>query len=575
MLVRVDYKLVIAFVVTIFLFVVMVAITIHNNKENLELSKEMERTNYMMKYLEDLHLSSQNLVNSYLAYSINPSSSKFQNIEESRHLAESSKVELLELSKQNSELTDSVFDMVYYLEAIINYSDQVVASVKSNTGQDQVILSNDIGSSNLELLSNKIHSLENFGRAKLRKLESTQKGTSESAIKRNNIYAGLCLALVITIFTLLQRDMNKRSILEEQLRTFNLRLEADIAKKTQEVNQVFERISDGYFLLNRQGLCTYVNAQGAFQLGLSKNEVLGKHFGELYSSTEAIPDTHRFDVLMESRANVNGEFTDIRTNKIFEYYAYPFNEGMSIFLRDITERKKAREELIRSNEKFKLINEQLRNLSVYLQKVREDERTHIAREIHDELGQILTGIKLDLSWLQSKVEDCSDDAKKRLNATIDLTNSAIKSVRKIATDLRPVILDDFGLIAAIEWQTKQFAERTNLSVHLNLPETEWSFSKDFSTIVFRICQEALTNVARHAHATEVNVSVDIEKGSLLLRIADNGVGINGDKKVGSLGLIGMRERAESMGGKLNVVNLPEGGVLLELKIPYSNEISFS
>lgn len=522
MLVRVDYKLVIAFVVTIFLFVVMVAITIHNNKENLELSKEVERTNYMMKYLEDLHLSSQNLVNSYLAYSINPSSSKLQNIEESRLLAEASKVELLELSKENAELTDSVFEMVYYLEAIIKYSDQVVAGVKSKTGQDQVILSNDIGSSNLELLSNKIHALENLGRSKLRKLESTQKATSESAIKRNNIYAGLCLALVITIFTLLQRDMNKRSMLEEQLRSFNSRLEADIARKTQEVNQVFERISDGYFLLNKQGLCTYVNAQGAFQIGLSKSEVLGKHFGELYASSENIPDTHRFDVLMESRANVNGEFTDIRTNKIFEYYAYPFNEGMSVFLRDITERKKSREELIRSNEKFKLINEQLRNLSVYLQKVREDERTHIAREIHDELGQILTGIKLDLSWLQSKVEECSDDAKKRLSATIDLTNSAIKSVRKIATDLRPVILDDFGLIAAIEWQTKQFAERTNLNVNLNLPETEWSFSKDFSTIVFRICQEALTNVARHAHATEVNVSVDIEKGNLFLRIADNG-----------------------------------------------------
>lgn len=575
MLVRVDYKLVIAFVVTIFLFVVMVAITIHNNKENLELSKEVEETNYMMKYLEDLHQGSQNLVNNYLAYAINPSADKLENIKASKSIAELSKVELLNLSKNNVELTDSVFDMIYYLESIINFSDDVVSSVQSKSSNTERLLSNDEGARNFGLLSAKIQALENLGRNKLRKLESTQKATSEDAIKRNNIYAGLCLALVITIFTLLQRDMNKRSMMEEQLRSFNSRLEADIAKKTQEVNQVFERISDGYFLLNRQGLCTYVNAQGAFQLGLSKSDLIGKHFGELYSSTESIPDTHRFDVLMESKANVNGEFTDERTNKIFEYYAYPFSEGMSIFLRDITERKRAREELIRSNEKFKLINEQLRNLSVYLQKVREDERTHIAREIHDELGQILTGIKLDLSWLQPKVEQCSEEAKKRLVATIDLTNSAIKSVRKIATDLRPVILDDFGLIAAIEWQAKQFAERTNLKVNINLPETEWSFSKDFSTIVFRICQEALTNVARHAHATEVDVSVDIEKGNLFLRIADNGVGINGDKKIGSLGLIGMRERAESMGGKLNIVNLPDGGVLLELKIPYANEISFS
>lgn len=575
MIVRVDYKLVIAFVITIFLFVVMVAITVHNNQKNMALSKEVESTNYLMKHLEELSQHTQSVVSSYRSYVFFQSEEYIKNFVNEKSRLDSTKNHLLQISQANPELSDSIISLLVLTETIVQHGKEVIRDVQDNNDRSAFLSQNMEINNKLNEFLSAVLNLENEGRKRLRGLESLQRETSESAIKRNNIYAGMCLILVITIFSLLQRDMNKRRIMEDQLRLFNARLEQDVAKKTAEVNQVFERVSDGYFLFNTSGICTYVNAQAVVQLEVPKNQIIGRHFSELYRVDEEIPKSHRFDVLMQTKANVYSEIREIKTGKTFEYYAYPFEEGMSIFLRDVTEVKKAKEELIRSNEKFKLINEQLRNLSIYLQKVREDERSHIAREIHDELGQLLTGIKLDLSWVKSKEPELSEEVTNRLNAAVELTNNAIRSVRKIATDLRPVVLDDFGLIAAIEWQAKQFAERTQLKIDLHLPETEWSFSKDFSTIVFRICQEALTNVARHAHATEVTLSVVIDKGNLILRIADNGVGLTGDKKSGSLGLIGMRERAESLGGTLEIINLQGSGVLLELKIPIDDEVSHS
>jgi PAS domain S-box-containing protein len=227
-------------------------------------------------------------------------------------------------------------------------------------------------------------------------------------------------------------------------------------------------------------------------------------------------------------------------------------------------RKQATEEVVKSRQ-------ELRELSVHLQSIREEERTHIAREIHDELGQQLTGLKMDIAWIKNKSEKEFQFPllREKTNDMIDLVNNAITSVRKIAKQLRPGILDDLGLEAAIEWQANEFAERTGIKFTVDSKLDGQNFSKDINTAVFRIFQESLTNIARHSQATQVAVKLLISDNKLTLQIIDNGIGISDDRKTNhiSFGLLGMHERAAHLNGTFSVEKYPEGGTIVILQIP--------
>jgi two-component system, NarL family, sensor histidine kinase UhpB len=219
-------------------------------------------------------------------------------------------------------------------------------------------------------------------------------------------------------------------------------------------------------------------------------------------------------------------------------------------LQEADERRERR----RAEEQLRESHEQLRALSVYLQHVREEERTRIAREVHDELGQALTSCKLDLSWLANRLpKDLRSllDKTKALSAHID---STIQTVRRISTELRPGILDHLGLMAALEWQANEFQSRTGIrcDVHANLNEP--LLDHDLNTAFFRIFQETLTNVIRHAGATQVTVHLKESRGRVILEIVDNGRGIPNAEIANprSMGLLGMRERAVLLGGDFNI-----------------------
>jgi two-component system sensor histidine kinase UhpB len=226
------------------------------------------------------------------------------------------------------------------------------------------------------------------------------------------------------------------------------------------------------------------------------------------------------------------------------------------------ERKQAEENLHRTNE-------QLRALTSYLQQVREEERTRIARQVHDELGQALTGLKLDLSWLDNHLPRDARILHQKAKAMSAYIDTTIQTVRRIATELRPGILDDLGLIAAIEWQSHEFELRTGIqcSVHTDLTETMWP--QDFSTVFFRIFQETLTNIIRHAQAKQVKVELAQEAGRLILTIHDNGRGITAAEAASSrsIGLVGMRERAALLGGEVEFLGLPGKGTTVSVRIP--------
>jgi signal transduction histidine kinase len=203
----------------------------------------------------------------------------------------------------------------------------------------------------------------------------------------------------------------------------------------------------------------------------------------------------------------------------------------------------------------------------------ETERTAIAREIHDELGQLLSGLKFDLRWLQRRLhaiptENSLPMLQHKLNAMQELTDAAMLSLRRVVTDLRPAALDTLGLAETIDDHARHFQERTGIvcSIHRN---SEVDLPQDRAIAVFRIYQEAMTNVARHSGATKVEIDLGSHAGSLLLKIHDNGVGIT-DRQVNSvrsLGIVGMHERARMLRGTVKVQGLPQGGTSMELLIP--------
>jgi signal transduction histidine kinase len=252
-----------------------------------------------------------------------------------------------------------------------------------------------------------------------------------------------------------------------------------------------------------------------------------------------------------------------RATEPFGYILKPFEEREFITTIETAFSERAIEKkLIESQE-------QLHNLSLHLQSVRERESKRIAREIHDELGQILTALKMDLSWLNKRLTNGQKPLLKKTKSMSKLTDMIIKAVQRISTELRPGILDDLGLIPAIEWQAQEFEDRTNIKCKITLDCEDSDLDQDLSTALFRIFQEALTNVARHAKATKVKVSLQEKHGKLLLEIEDNGRGITeeqiSDPK--SFGLIGMRERVYPWGGEVQIKGLPNKGTTLTVILP--------
>ncbi|HLT24647.1 MAG TPA: response regulator [Ignavibacteria bacterium] len=207
----------------------------------------------------------------------------------------------------------------------------------------------------------------------------------------------------------------------------------------------------------------------------------------------------------------------------------------------------------------------LRALSARIESIREEEKTRIAREIHDELGQTLTCMKIDAIWLERKLSE--DALRNKAISLIDTIDSTIKTVRKISSDLRPGVIDKLGLLSAIEWQTKEFSKRTGTKCVLNLPVENIKIDPQRSIAIFRIFQESLTNISKHSDATIVEISVSNINSLLCLEISDNGKGLFNSEKLNSFGIIGMKERAIAFGGILTVQNNQGQGVTVKLKLP--------
>jgi len=229
----------------------------------------------------------------------------------------------------------------------------------------------------------------------------------------------------------------------------------------------------------------------------------------------------------------------------------------------------------RTEQALKNGREALRALSARLQNVREDERTNIARTIHDELGSALTGLKMDIAWLERKfAAEPPEHIRHRTSEMQTDIDQTIQLVRKLSTELRPGVLDTVGLIGAMEWQTEEFKKRTNARCVLKLQENI-QLDPERATAIFRIFQEILTNITRHAEASSVRITAEEHETALVLEVTDNGKGMSKEQITGpeAIGILGMRERAHVFGGDIKISSIPAKGTTISVRIPLSPDIS--
>ncbi len=357
--------------------------------------------------------------------------------------------------------------------------------------------------------------------------------------------------------------------------------EFELTESEKKFRMIFNNANDAVFVSqltpdDKFGEFIEVNDIACRRLGYSKDELINLPHQSIFPPAQ-INEFDRIVSRLKKERHVIFESLHLTKDRrqisveisshLFEFNATPTVLSIA---RDITERKRAEENLKKSGQ-------QLRNLASHLQTIREEERIMIAREIHDELGQVLTVLKIQLSLLLNKLDGDKFDLKDKFDSISNLIDQAVESVQRISTKLRPGILDELGLIPAIEWQAQEFQEKTGIICKCSLPQENILIDETKSTAIFRIFQEALTNVARHANAKKVSVIFKLENGHLQLDITDNGDGISQSQinDARSLGLLGMKERAVLLGGTVQINGVSGKGTNVKVIMPFMDDLETS
>ncbi|PIQ84338.1 MAG: hypothetical protein COV75_02800 [Candidatus Omnitrophica bacterium CG11_big_fil_rev_8_21_14_0_20_63_9] len=414
------------------------------------------------------------------------------------------------------------------------------------------------------------------------------------------------LLLTVLLINILFNALRRSAQVERQVARRTEELTAEVAERQRveaaltiselRYRRLFETAKDGILILDGDtGLIIDVNPFLVEMLGYAPKEILGKHLWEIGPFKDIARSKMAFGHL-QTKEYVRYEDLPLQTKIgqsidvefVSNVYRVDSKRVIQCNIRDITARKRAEEalqlahaeleqkvqdrtgELSNANEHLQASYEQVRRLALRLQSIREDERSGIARELHDELGQALTALKMDLVWASGKLPAEQGLLPERITAMVTLVDRMVETVQQVSSTLRPGILDDFGLLEAMRWQGREFQERTSIVCRTQIELEQLELDPDHVTSLFRILQEALTNVARHAHATEVTVKLTASNGQLVLEIVDNGKGIATARinDATSLGLIGMRERALLLKGRVIMTGAAGRGTMVRVEMPY-------
>lgn len=384
-----------------------------------------------------------------------------------------------------------------------------------------------------------------------------------SAITDRDAAGSIVRTLAVSI------DVTERKRAEEALRRaketlsqYSKDLEGQVRKRTQEISSILRYTPAVVYIKDRQGRYSLVNSRFVELFHLAGREIMGKADEELLPASVAEQFQRNDRQVLEKGRSLQVQEQIVQEDGVHTYLSVKFpiyNEngapiGVCGIATDVTPVKKAQD--------------QLRRLSAGIMANQEKERTAIARELHDELGQVLTALRMDSVWMREHLKETDPEGARRALTMCDLIDKTIEEVRGIAIRLRPGVLDTLGLVDALEWYTADFERRTEISCTFD-PVDVPAVTDSLATAAYRIAQEALTNVARHAGASRVHVSLAAENGNLLLSVADDGCGFNTAvlSETEALGVAGMRERAALVGGGIEVASRIGGGTRVEFRVP--------
>ena len=341
--------------------------------------------------------------------------------------------------------------------------------------------------------------------------------------------------------------------------------------ETAEQAALLELTQDSVFVIDMEGTVLFWSRGAEAMLGYSKSQAAGKISHDLLRTDFPQPLAEIREELLRV-GHWEGDLVttaqDGRRIVVSSRWALQWGKRdqaprVLVINSDITERKLGEESLV-------LQREQLRALAEHLQWVREEDRKRVARDLHDQIGQILTAIKMDMTWMTRHLPESEGAVLARLKESIQLINNGVKAVRTICSGLRPGVLDDLGLAAAIEWQASEFASRNGIRCQVSVPPVDLHLDGDRATATFRIFQECMTNVIRHAQAKSVRVALVQEEENILLVVEDDGIGFSESglsNSLGSLGLLGMKERAQFCGGDVQISSFPGKGTTVTVRVP--------
>jgi PAS domain S-box-containing protein len=374
---------------------------------------------------------------------------------------------------------------------------------------------------------------------------------------------GFVLSVFVGVFTwhLVRQPQKLNALVKE--RTRQLVSEKNISA------DIINALPGIFYLYDRSGKFFRWNKNFETVSGYSGEEIAAMHPLNFFCGEEVkLVENRIADVFRNGEADVRANFYTKQKQNIPYYFngrkavfnGEEFLIGMGINIFDQVE----------AEQKLRDRTAEIQQLTAHMEKIQEEERARISREIHDELGQQLTGLKMDAAWILKKTSKEEKQVLDKISSMMLLIDETVKTVRRISSELRPGILDDLGLLPALEWQSQEFEKRTGIKTSFHSRVPYFNPERNLATNIFRVYQEALTNIARHAQANTVETTVEKQDGAIILTVKDDGNGIDtqpsGPKN--SLGLIGMRERAMLFNGALIIKSEKQKGTSVILKIPY-------
>ncbi|MBS1734941.1 MAG: PAS domain S-box protein [Bacteroidetes bacterium] len=352
--------------------------------------------------------------------------------------------------------------------------------------------------------------------------------------------------------------------------TERIHAQEELKRSEEKYRTLVEQASDAIYITSIDGRILTVNPSACKLSGYTEEEIMKMNVMDFIFTEDLEKNPFRISELREGKTVVVERRFKVKDNRILHVECIAnmlSDERILVFARDIGERIKAEALLKKSYE-------DIRNLASHLVKVRDEERRRIGREIHDELGQQLTAIKMDVAWVEKKIPEEIPQVKAKLKNMITLLDGSNKSVRKILKELTPAIIDDNGLLAALETQNRQFTELTGIAIDFHTNRKKITLGQEVANCIFRVYQESLTNIMKYANASRVVTSLDTSDTQVAVSIQDNGLGFDSlafaksnDKK--SFGIIGMKERVLSLGGDFNLESIPGKGTTIVAHIPYN------